>query len=169
MGSAAPPAGSAPMVAKTASESPIHDLLFMRFLLLMGHVLMGRMGPAAPALSPANHRQPCLRGDADLFLAQRSPDVRAQMHEALQIHDVLDALVMIPSLGVTYFADIEDFLDPSRASGHHCDAVGQIYRLVHGVRDEENRARIDARDAHQLLLHHDARLRIEGTEWFVHQ
>src|SRR5262245_29920503 len=116
------------------------------------------MGLAAPPLSPANRRRRRSWGYADLLLAQRSPDVRAQMHEALQIHNVLDALMIIPSLAIAHIADIEDFLDATWTSGHHCDAIGEIHRLVHSVRDEEDRARIDPRNAHQLLLHHDARL-----------
>src|SRR5215467_12020791 len=101
MASAAAGATSPPVAAMAPSKSPIHDLLFMRFL------LRWVTGPAAPALSPANRRQQRSWGYADLLLAQRSPDVRAQMHEALQIHDILDALVMVPSLGITYIADIE--------------------------------------------------------------
>jgi hypothetical protein len=51
----------------------------------------------------------------------------------------------------------------------NCDPIGQVYSLVYCVRDEEDCARINPRDAHQLLLHDDTRLRIEGAERLVHQ
>src|SRR5581483_1032907 len=127
MGSAAcaPPGASPRAAAMTPSESPIHDRLFMRFLLRLA------MGLVAPALSPANRRRPCSRHCADLLLAQRPPDVRAQMHEALQVHHILDALVLVPSLGGAHAADVEDFLDAARPPRHHCHAVSEIYRLLH--------------------------------------
>src|SRR5262249_16388732 len=103
MASAAPGAATPPMAAIPPTNAPIHHLLFMRFL------LRWVTGPAAPALSPANFRHQRSWGYADLLLAQRSPDVRAQMHEALQIHDILDAVMIIPSLAVAHIADIEDF------------------------------------------------------------
>src|SRR5262249_20554182 len=91
---------------KPDPRSPVHAFL-LRWV----------TGPAAPALSPANCRQHRSWGHADLLLAQRSPDVRAQMHEALQIHNVLNALMIIPSLAVAHIADVEDFLDAAWTPG----------------------------------------------------
>jgi hypothetical protein len=69
------------------------------------------------------------------------------MHEALKIHDILDPLMPLPLLGSAHAAHIQDLLDPSRPPRHHRDAVGKVNRLVHGMGDEQNRARIDASDA----------------------
>ena len=64
---------------------------------------------------------------------------------------------------------VDDLLDAPRPAGHHDDAVGEIDGLLDAVSDEEDRPRIDAGEPDQLLLHHDARLRVERAERLVHQ
>ena len=104
-----------------------------------------------------------------LLLAQQLPDLRAQMHERRLVHHVLDAAQAIPALGLAHCLDVDDLLDPSRPARHHHHAVGEVHGLLHRMRDEQHGARMTPRQAHQLLLHHHARLRIQRAEGFVHQ
>src|SRR5438874_3224809 len=93
----------------------------------------------------------------------------AQVDEGCLVHDVLDALVPVPMLLAPEPGDIDDLAHPPRTSRHDYDAIGEIDRLVHGVGDEEHRARAHTRQLDELLLHHGTRLRVERAERLVHQ
>ena len=79
-----------------------------------------------------------------LLLAQRSPDMRAQMDERFEVHHVLDPLVPVPFLGLAHCSDVDDLLDAARAGASSRDAVGEIDRFLDRVGDEQHGARIDA-------------------------
>src|SRR5579871_5447989 len=55
---------------------------------------------------------------SDLLFAQRTPDVRAPVDEGFEVHDILDAFVLVPLLGDTHRAHVDDLLDAPGATGH---------------------------------------------------
>src|ERR1700726_1441328 len=59
--------------------------------------------------------------------------------------------------------------DPTRARAHDQDAIGENHRLVDLMRDEDYGDAEFPPHIEQHALHHRACLRIEGTEWLVHQ
>src|SRR2546423_14156961 len=104
-----------------------------------------------------------------LLLTQQPPDTSPQIHERRFVHDFLDALVPLPSLGLSHRGSVDDLRDPARTAGHHNDAVREINRLLDRMRNEQHRPRVHARELGQLLLHHHSCLRIELTEWLLPQ
>ena len=65
--------------------------------------------------------------------------------------------------------DLDEALHPPRPPGHHDDIVGELDRLVDAVRHQQHGFRLPLPDAHQLILHQTAVLRIERGKRLVHQ
>src|ERR1700722_6254074 len=76
-----------------------------------------------------------------LFLSQRFPDIGAQMDERFLIHHVLDLLKAVPVMRVAIGPDVEYFLDAAGAAGHDDHAIGEIYRFLDGMGNEQYGAR----------------------------
>src|SRR6218665_981501 len=102
-------------------------------------------------------------------LTQLFPYPGAKLHERGLLHHVLDARQRVPALGLANGLDGDDVPHRAGAACHHHDAVGQVHRLFPRMGDEKHGAGMAARHAHQLLLHHDAGLRVERAEGFIHQ
>src|SRR6266704_6266327 len=94
-----------------------------------------------------------------LLLAQQAPDMRAQMDERRLVHDILDAVVPLPTFFLSHGCHVDDFTDPAWPTRHDDDAIGKVDGLVHRVRDEQDRARAHSRKLDEHLLHYHARLR----------
>src|SRR6476620_1421588 len=105
----------------------------------------------------------------DLFLAEALPDHRAKMDKAFEVHHVLDPRQAVPVLGLTEGLYVNDLLDAPRPARHDRYAIGEIDGLLHTMRDEQDSAGIDPRQAHELLLHENARLCVERPERFIHE
>src|SRR5262245_10017692 len=60
--------------------------------------------------------------------------------------------------------DVDDALDPAGTGGHDQDALGQVDRLLHRVRDEQDRLLPVPPDAEQLVLLQLSGLGIERAE-----
>src|SRR5215468_2637454 len=99
-------------------------------------------------------------GDSELgdFLADEALDLALQRHEL--------GAGAIPRMR---HGHVHDLFDGAGTSGHDHDAIGEEDRLRDAVSDEDHRFLVLFPDAEQLLLHHFARLRIEGAEGLVHE
>jgi len=65
--------------------------------------------------------------------------------------------------------NIDRAADAARPRRHHHDVIGEDHRLLHVVRDEQNRHRTHGVNAKELAVHAAAGLRIEPRERLVHQ
>src|SRR5262250_2745550 len=99
-------------------------------------------------------------GDAELgdFLANEALDLALEGHEG-----GARAVARMEN------GHVHDLLDGAGMGGHDHDAVREEDRLRDAVGDEDHCLLVLFPDAEQFLLHHLARLRIEGAEGLVHE
>src|ERR1700730_8906808 len=98
---------------------------------------------------------------AACLLAQIGPDLRDVAAERLARHDFRCAWPR-----QLY---IDRAFHPSRAIGHHQDAVGELHRLGDVVGDQQHRLIQLLLDLQHLVAEQEPRLLVERGEWLVHQ
>src|SRR5208282_81598 len=96
------------------------------------------------------------------LVAQVPPDAPVERHE-------LGIEADLGHVAGTRQVDLIDALDARRAAREHHHAVGECYRLLEIVGDEEDGLLALLPQAEQLVLHDLARLHVERGEGLVHE